>query len=118
MKLFSPAKLNLFLRVLSKRKDGYHEIASLFQAIDFGDILTFALSDKDKLTSSDPSIPHDRSNLIFQAADQFRRQTGLHFGLEVDLEKKIPTQSGLGGGSSNAATTLWALNELHGRPVS
>ncbi|NGX55299.1 MAG: 4-diphosphocytidyl-2-C-methyl-D-erythritol kinase [Chlamydiae bacterium] len=118
MKLFSPAKLNLFLRVLSKRQDGYHEIASLFQAIDFGDTLTFALSDKDRLTSSDPSIPLDHSNLIFQAADQFRRQTGLHFGLEVDLEKKIPTQSGLGGGSSNAATTLWALNELNGRPVS
>ncbi|NGX53962.1 MAG: 4-diphosphocytidyl-2-C-methyl-D-erythritol kinase [Chlamydiae bacterium] len=118
MKLFSPAKLNLFLRVLSKRQDGYHEIASLFQAVDFGDTLTFALSDKDRLTSTNPSIPHGPSNLIFKAADQFRRKTGLHFGLEVDLEKKIPIQSGLGGGSSNAATTLWALNELHGRPVS
>ncbi|PCI94785.1 4-(cytidine 5'-diphospho)-2-C-methyl-D-erythritol kinase [Candidatus Aerophobetes bacterium] len=112
LKLFSPAKVNLFFRVLKKRSDGYHEIASLMQAIDFGDTLSFSLSNKDAFTCSDPSLPMDRSNLIVKAINLFKRQTGKKFSLKLHLDKKIPMGAGLGGGSSNAATTLHALDRL------
>lgn len=119
--LFSPAKLNLFLHVVRRRPDGYHDLASLFQAIDFGDTLTLSLADKDKLTIVGPSssgISCDPSNLILKAASLFRQKTGLHFGVDVLLDKHVPIQAGLGGGSSNAATTLWGLNVLCGSPAS
>lgn len=116
MRLFSPAKLNLFFRVLKKRPDGYHEIESLYQAIDLGDYLTFSIG-KEQLTCTDPTLPCDQSNLILKAANLFRKKSGLEFGLQVHLEKNIPIQAGLGGGSSNAATTLWALNVLTGANV-
>lgn len=114
----SPAKINLFLRILGRRPDGYHELASLFQAIDLHDTLTFTLADTDHLDCSSSIIPTDRSNLIWKAVDLFRRKTGLPFAIHIDLEKRIPIEAGLGGGSSNAATTLWAVNELLGRPAS
>jgi 4-diphosphocytidyl-2-C-methyl-D-erythritol kinase len=116
--LFSPAKINLFLRIVGRRTDGYHDLASLFQTISLGDTLHFALAAKDQLTCTDPSIPTDASNLILKAAQLFRKKTGLSFGLNVHLEKKIPSQAGLGGGSGNAATTLWALNALHDYPAT
>ncbi|PIS01944.1 MAG: 4-(cytidine 5'-diphospho)-2-C-methyl-D-erythritol kinase [Chlamydiae bacterium CG10_big_fil_rev_8_21_14_0_10_42_34] len=113
----SPAKLNLFFRVLSKRPDGYHNIVSLFQAIDLFDRLFFSPSTKDIFTCTDPSIPTDDSNLINKALTLFKA----HFPtptLHIHLEKNIPVEAGLGGGSSNAATTLWALNELTNRPAT
>jgi 4-diphosphocytidyl-2-C-methyl-D-erythritol kinase len=116
--LISPAKVNLFLRVLGKRTDGYHEIASLFQAIDLADTLRFSFSKHDRLTCSDSSIPVDSNNLIWKAAEIFRRETRLKFNFNIDVEKKIPIQAGLGGGSSNAATTLWGLNQLLERPAT
>jgi len=116
--LFSPAKINLFLRILRKRSDGFHELASLFQTVDLCDTLHFSLNSKDELICSDPSIPCDSSNLVLKASALFRRKTGIGVGLKVILEKRIPAQAGLGGGSSNAATTLWALNALCNRPVA
>jgi 4-diphosphocytidyl-2-C-methyl-D-erythritol kinase len=116
--LFSPAKINLFLRILGKRPDGYHELASLFQAIGLGDRLTFTLSKEDNLTCSDPLLPTNSSNLVLKAVNLFRLKTGLQSSIQIHLEKKIPTQAGLGGGSSNAATTLWALNALHHFPYT
>lgn len=110
--LISPAKVNLFLRVLGKRPDGYHELASLFQAIDLADTLHFTLSKHDHLTCTDPAIPLDNTNLIWKTVHLFRRKTNHQFPIHIHLEKNIPIQAGLGGGSSNAATTLWALNEL------
>ncbi len=110
--LFSPAKINLFLRVINKRPDGFHNISSLFQAIDLGDILTFQLHHEDVLTCSDSTLPTDSTNLILQAVNLFRRKTGSNLFFKIHLEKKIPVEAGLGGGSSNAATTLWALNIL------
>ena len=117
LKLISPAKINLFLNVTHKRADGYHELVSLFQTVSLCDNIEFSLSSQDELKCSDPAIPKDSSNLIIKALDLFRCKTGLDFCLKVYLEKKIPHQAGLGGGSSNAATTLWALNALHGFPV-
>ncbi|MGM0440307.1 MAG: 4-(cytidine 5'-diphospho)-2-C-methyl-D-erythritol kinase [Chlamydiota bacterium] len=117
-KFYSPAKINIFLHVLRRRNDGFHDIASLFQAIDLCDELNITFSEDDKFTCNRDDIPQDSSNLVIQARDLFRRKTGINTGLAIDLHKKIPAQAGLGGGSSNAATTLWALNEIAGRPAT
>lgn len=110
---FSPAKVNLYFHVLKKRSDGYHEIASLFQAIDLGDTLTIDVGgNEDRLVSTDPNLPTDGTNLILRAASLFREKTGIQDRFSFSLDKKIPIESGLGGGSSNAATTLWGLNAL------
>ncbi|MBS4168341.1 4-(cytidine 5'-diphospho)-2-C-methyl-D-erythritol kinase [Parachlamydia sp. AcF125] len=116
--LYSPAKINLFLKILSKQSDGYHRLATLMQTIRLADVLHISLADWDELTCTDPSIPTDDSNLILKAAKLFRAISGLSVGIKVHLEKKIPHQAGLGGGSGNAATTLWALNELTGKKLS
>ncbi len=107
----SPAKLNLFFRVLHKRSDGYHEIASLFQAIDLFDRLFVSEAKHDEITCTDPNIPCDASNLVYKALHLFRKHCPIG-PVHIHIEKKIPIQAGLGGGSSNAATTLWALNEM------
>ena len=119
--LFSPAKINLFLKVINKRRDDFHNLSSLFQAISLGDNLHFSRNDeqnKDFLTCTDSSIPVDGNNLILRAANLFRKKTGLKIYVKVHLEKHIPSQAGLGGGSSNPATTLWALNVLSNTKIS
>ena len=116
--LFSPAKINLYLYVKSRRDDGFHNLETWMQAVDFGDTLTFELADSDQLTSSDPSLPCDASNFVHQAVNLFRQESDLAFSIKIHIEKKIPQQRGLGGGSSNVATTLFALNKLHGFPIS
>ncbi|OZG70680.1 4-(cytidine 5'-diphospho)-2-C-methyl-D-erythritol kinase [Hahella sp. CCB-MM4] len=117
--LLSPAKLNLFLHINFRRPDGYHELQTLFQLLDYGDLLTFNLTD-----SSDISITPEvkgvslEDNLIYKAATKLREQAeadGKTFskpGIEIFIGKKLPMGGGLGGGSSNAATTLIALNHL------
>lgn len=118
IELFSPAKLNLFFRVLRKREDGFHEIASLYQAISLGDRLSIECKEgRDHLQCKDPTIPLNSSNLILRAAELFRMRTKIAQGFSFHLEKKIPIQAGLGGGSSNAATTLWGLNQLMGTNI-
>ena len=112
MIVFSPAKLNLFFRVLGKRKDGFHEVASLMQAVSLGDTLTFKKNIKSQITSSNSSLTCDETNLIHQACTLFQKKTGYSQPLHIHVEKKIPIKGGLGGGSSNAATTLWAINKL------
>lgn len=117
--LLSPAKINLFLRILRRRADGYHEMASLFQAISLCDTLTFSLCrGVDRLVCSDPAIPVDRRNLVAKALHLYRQRAGFDFSIEIAIDKKIPSQAGLGGGSSNAATTLWGLNALFGHPIA
>src|SRR3990167_2918479 len=115
MKLFSPGKINLFFRVLAKRSDGFHQIASLYQAIDLFDILTIERAELDSFTCTDPKLSCDHSNLISKALTLFRTHFSLDFGIRVHLEKRIPMEAGLGGGSSNAATLLWGVNELANR---
>lgn len=118
LSLKSPAKINLFLRILGPRPDGYHEIASLFQTIDLFDTIHFQIANNDSLTCSDHTLSTGEDNLVAKARNIFRRKTEIDQCYAIDLQKNIPVQAGLGGGSSNAATTLWALNELNGRPVS
>jgi 4-diphosphocytidyl-2-C-methyl-D-erythritol kinase len=114
---FSPAKVNLFFKILFKRKDGYHEIASLYQTINLGDFLHIRLGNKDSFKCSDSDISNNE-NLVCKAIDLFKKKTNLSFHADIFLEKNIPLQAGLGGGSSNAATALFAINELLKNPVS
>ena len=118
LSFISPAKINLFFRVLYKREDGFHEIASLYQAIDLCDTLYFTLSKRDSFTCSDPSLAMDENNLVYKALELFREKTGRCDPISIHLEKRIPREAGLGGGSSNAATTLFALNQLFSTNLS
>ena len=112
LSLLSPAKLNLFLHITGRRDDGYHQLQTLFQLLDWGDQLHFMPSDSGAITldGCDLDIPLEE-NLIFRAARMLQRGT---LGVRITLDKKIPAGCGLGGGSSNAATTLLALNHLWG----
>jgi 4-diphosphocytidyl-2-C-methyl-D-erythritol kinase len=120
--LFSPAKINLFLRITKKREDGFHELASLFQTLAFGDNMTISKlpssATEDSITCNDPAVPCDRSNLVCKAADLFRKKTGSKQHFHIDLAKEVPAGAGLGGGSGNAATMLWAANQLCGLDYS
>lgn len=109
----APAKLNLFLNVLDRREDGYHNLQTVFQFIDFADHLHFSLNDNGKITLETPelSIPNE-DNLIYRAAMLLQNKTNTHLGAHIKLDKNLPVGGGVGGGSSNAATTLVALNQL------
>jgi 4-diphosphocytidyl-2-C-methyl-D-erythritol kinase len=109
----APAKINLFLQVTGRRPDGYHELVSLMQKLRLADTLVVQLIDGGvSLTCSDPDLPVDESNLAWRAAHHFFRETGCRCGATISLEKKIPVAAGLGGGSSDAASVLLALNHL------
>ncbi|XP_078444968.1 4-(cytidine 5'-phospho)-2-C-methyl-D-erithritol kinase [Wolffia australiana] len=121
MTLFSPCKINVFLRITGKREDGYHDLASLFHVISLGDTLKFSLSPtkrKDHLSTNAPGVPIDDRNLIIKALNLYRKKTGSDNFFWIHLDKKVPTGAGLGGGSSNAATALWAANQFSGSPAS
>lgn len=110
----SPAKLNLFLHINGRRPDGYHELQTLFQFIDFSDTLTFTLKTTPQLCLS-PAIKGvaNQDNLIIRAAQLLRDTTEQSLpGVDIELDKRLPMGGGIGGGSSNAATTLLVLNEL------
>ncbi len=116
--LESPAKINYFLRVIRRRQDGYHDLATLMQALDLTDTLHFEKNAVDVLQTDHPTLPTNQDNLILKAAELFRRKTGIPLHTKIELIKRIPIEAGLGGGSGNAATTLWAYNELAGRPAT
>jgi 4-diphosphocytidyl-2-C-methyl-D-erythritol kinase len=105
------AKINLTLEVLGRRDDGYHEIAGVMQAIDLCDTLHFGLEDHIHLACNVPQLVSP-NNLVFKAVRLLQDATGSRLGISVSLEKGIPLASGLGGGSSDAAVTLQAVNEL------
>ncbi len=110
----SPAKINFGLRILGKRPDGYHAVETILQMIDLCDWLTFRGNDAGSiaLTCSPPTLPTDERNLIMRAARSLQQARHTCQGVAVTLEKHIPIAAGLGGGSSNAATTLLALNHV------
>lgn len=114
-----PAKVNLFLKVLGKREDGYHDIATLMQRISLCDELDISLRGKDiRVRCPGSSLPEDAENIVYRAARIFLERARCSLGVEIILRKRIPIAAGLGGGSSNAATTLVALNELLESPFS
>jgi 4-diphosphocytidyl-2-C-methyl-D-erythritol kinase len=113
------AKVNLGLEVLARRLDGYHELRTILQTIDFYDRLSFELAGTGiDLLVSDPDLPSGDGNLIVHAARTLAEQTGLSQGTRIVLEKNIPPGRGLGGGSADAAMTLLALNDLWGVGLS
>lgn len=121
LSLFSPCKINLFLRILRKREDGYHDLASLFQAIGFGDTLELSPIDDgnaDVFTCNMDGVPTDQSNLVLRALELMRQKTGKSQYFRANLIKQCPAQAGLGGGSANAATAMWGANEMMGRPAT
>ncbi|UZJ61203.1 4-(cytidine 5'-diphospho)-2-C-methyl-D-erythritol kinase [Pseudomonas sp. KU26590] len=109
----APAKLNLMLHITGRRADGYHELQTLFQFLDYGDELSFALRDDGevRLQTEIADVPHD-SNLIVKAARALKEQSGCPLGVDIWLKKVLPMGGGIGGGSSDAATTLLGLNHL------
>ncbi len=114
LSLPSFAKINWSLRILGKRPDNFHEIRTILQTISLHDQLTFELRNDQQieLSCSEPGIPTDNRNLIVRAAQALRESYSLNAGVRIQLEKNIPIEAGLGGGSSNAAVTLMALAHL------
>lgn len=113
LNLLSPAKLNLCLIVLDQRADGYHNLQTVFQFIDFADEMQFQLNDLGTITLDSPDTDfHFSDNIVFKAAWLLQEVTKTPYGIDIRLRKNIPMGGGLGGGSSNAATTLLALNTL------
>ena len=120
LKSYAPAKINLILRILGKREDGYHEIFSLMQRVSLFDTLYFRPISvpRIELKTNCPFLPTDKSNLIYRAASLFFKEVCSDSGISIYLIKRIPISSGLGGGSSDAATTLLSLNRLFGDCLS
>jgi 4-diphosphocytidyl-2-C-methyl-D-erythritol kinase len=118
VRVHAPAKLNLTLRVLGVHADGYHELRTTFQSLALHDTLTFTpVAGPFTMTTNDPACPVDETNLVWKAADTLwraGRRRGRLSGVHAHLEKRIPQQAGLGGGSSDAAATLRALSRLWG----
>jgi 4-diphosphocytidyl-2-C-methyl-D-erythritol kinase len=114
VEVLAPAKLNLFLEVLERRLDGYHEIETVMVAVSLYDTLTFIddPSGAIRLRCSDPTLPVGSDNLVIKAADHLKAATRCPRGAQIVLSKAIPSQAGLGGGSSDAAATLAALERL------
>ncbi|MFZ2634430.1 MAG: 4-(cytidine 5'-diphospho)-2-C-methyl-D-erythritol kinase [Desulfosalsimonadaceae bacterium] len=119
MDIQSPAKINLYLEVTGKRTDGYHNLNTLMCCIDLHDSIRLSFG-KTRITihCSHPDVPQDESNLACRAAKLFLDTIGSRDGVHMDIEKRIPIGAGLGGGSSNAAAVLKALNAHFGKPVS
>jgi 4-diphosphocytidyl-2-C-methyl-D-erythritol kinase len=109
----APAKLNLMLHILGRRADGYHELQTLFQFLDHGDELGFSVRRDGEihLRTEVPGVPHD-SNLIVRAARKLQAESDCRMGVDIWLDKRLPMGGGIGGGSSDAATTLLALDCL------
>lgn len=111
------AKINLILRVIGKRPDGFHELFTVFQTVSLHDSISFEASDKIELTCANRYIPTNEKNLIIRAANALKERFGYSFGARMHLVKRIPSPGGLGGGSSNAAVALIGLKRLWGIDV-
>ena len=114
MRVRSFAKINLGLEVIRKRPDNYHDVRTLIQSVDLFDTLDFVRSPDGRivLRGNNPHIPWNEQNLIYKAADLLKTRRSISSGIEIQVDKKIPAGGGLGGGSSNAAMTLYALNKI------
>ena len=115
----APAKINLFLHITGRRADGYHLLQTVFQFIDYGDTLSFTVRQDGQVNrlTEIAGVPAE-SDLTVRAARQLQALTGTSLGVDISIEKRLPMGGGLGGGSSDAATTLVALNYLWGLGLS
>src|SRR5947207_263341 len=121
MQLFAPAKVNLSFKVLRRREDGFHEIDTLMAPISLRDELTLEPDESEAglaFSSDDSSLPPGEDNLVVRAARSFFAEIQEEPRVRIALRKKIPHGAGLGGGSSDAASTLLGLNELHGQALA
>ena len=121
LRLAAPAKVNLSLRIMGRRSDGYHDLDTVMQKLDLCDFVTVSLVDESGvfLRCPDSDLPEDRTNIAFQAATAFFEICSLErVGVQITLEKRIPIAAGLGGGSSDAGAVLLGLNRLLGTPLS
>jgi len=115
MEIAAPAKINLYLNIFAKRDDGYHEIDTLFEKISIQDTLVAELADKKtNIVCRNPDVPTGPASLLARVIDLFNEKTGKIYNFKVDLEKRIPVSAGMGGGSSDAAALLKAINGLTG----
>lgn len=112
------AKINLGLCILSRRRDGYHNILTIMQTVDLHDVLHMERAAEIAVTCTDPSVPDGPENIAYQAADMFRKEMGYEGGVGISIEKRIPAGAGLGGGSSDAAAVLRGLCRLWDIPMS
>lgn len=119
MELYPPAKVNLFLKIVGQRPDRYHEIRTLVTLLTLRDVLHIELTSSQGilLECNDPIVPSDSTNLAFIAAKFYLEAVGSGLGARITLEKRIPIAAGLGGGSSDAAFVLLALDALHKHPL-
>ena len=108
----APAKINLFLHIIGRREDGYHLIQSVFALIDWSDSLSFEVRSDSEISREDLNFDLPASDLIVRAAQALQRATHCKLGVNITVSKSIPVQAGMGGGSSDAASTLLALNRL------
>lgn len=115
--LHAPAKINLFLKVIGKRPDGYHSLFTLFQKVTLFDQLIIRKTGKEiNISCPQGIVPEDETNIIYQAASLFYKVTNIAPGLDVEIHKNIPVAAGLGGGSSDAACVLKGLQRLYDQP--
>lgn len=118
VKALSPAKINLFLAVTGRREDGYHDLVTLMCPVSMADILWITPQPASIRVACDhPGVPQNEGNLAFQAAERYFKKAHIRAGVNIVIDKKIPPGSGLGGGSSNAATVLKVLNRQYGHPL-
>jgi 4-diphosphocytidyl-2-C-methyl-D-erythritol kinase len=118
MKILTPAKVNLTLEIVGRRSDGYHDLATWMLPVGLYDTIEIDVKAVQSFESNAPELKGDSSNLAIRAAELFRRTAAADTCYHIRLEKAIPIGAGLGGGSSNAASTLLLLNKLHGSPLS
>ncbi len=114
IRVLSPAKINIGLRVWRKREDGYHDIETVFHEVKLFDEIEMEISDKIEFETDSDDIPHGFENLCLKAVRVFFESFGIHSGVRIYLKKRIPVGAGLGGGSSNSAAVLKGLNILFG----
>lgn len=120
IKVSCPAKINLSLDVTGKRSDGYHELKMIMQTVDICDYITVTLTEEReiKIVSDSENVPLGEDNIVYKAAKLFFEELGKPFGAEIEIKKNIPIGAGMAGGSTDAAGTFKALNELFDNPFS
>lgn len=120
LKVKCPAKINLTLEIVNKREDGFHNIKSIMQMISLYDYLTINAVESEQtlinLSGTSNEIPYNEKNLVWKAADLFLNELGKKMEVNIFVEKNIPVAAGLAGGSTDAAGTIWGLNEITGHP--